>query len=155
MATPNVNPFAAKKSISFCDTIVASGTTNYDAETDRLLIGFSVGNGKGVAKVEIPHDEMSEVFWSLNDWVDHEPNTFEMIRRTIEVVRHIEGEEPFAPYVQFKTSAKKNSRFVVVPCDEWENFIALIGTLKDSARDLVFDARTAYNKIQEEEAAKK
>jgi hypothetical protein len=156
MATPNVNPFAAKKSISFCDTIVASGTSVYDPDSDKVLIGFSVGNGKGVAKVEIPHDQIANAYYALVDWKPGRDLTpCDMINRTIEYIEPGDGEATFDPYVSFKVSAKKNARTVNVPASEWEAFLSLMNGLRDSAYDLADNARAAYEEVLKEEAAKK
>ena len=175
METKNLklSPFNRTAKVNLIDNIIASASTSYDANKDKVLINFSVGIGKSCTKVEVSTDEINDVSRSLRLFdTEREYSISEHIDRTIEKVvptrivmvdgepeKNDKGEETGReepdpenpPFVQFKISNAKNTRYVVVPCDEWDAFVALIDGLDETADQTAANARAAYAALMEEE----
>jgi hypothetical protein len=119
-----MNPFTTAQ--SFLANLQGSTNMGWTPETpDSIAVSFSVGTGRGSAKVEVDSTDLSTVREYLAGWEPEDTSALsplECIQRTIE--RDSDGN------VTFKTSLAKNSRSVKIPADSWADFLGYLEALE-------------------------
>jgi hypothetical protein len=120
-----LNPFTTAQSF----VAALQGSTSFQGWTpenpDHIDVAFSVGSGRGSAKVELTAESLPTVREYLADWEPEDLSALsplECIQRTIN--RDDDGN------VTFKTSLAKNSRSVKIPAASWDDFLGYLTDLE-------------------------